>query len=116
MNKDTRTELTKLTEAFCGKNYGCRREIDEFQICYLEKEGESGSIEVMLALGNYLRKDTEMWYTKAVEASNTMAMLKLGDVYYYDKGVSQHYAEAMHWLMKSLNTQEDEWMNKKRNN
>lgn len=100
MNKDTRTELTKLTEAFCGKNYGCRREIDEFQMRYLEKEAASGNIEAMLLLGEYSREDTEMWYTKAAEAGNTTAMIKLGD---YLLEYQSEYKAVMEWYMKALN-------------
>lgn len=100
MNKDTRTELTKLIESFCGKNYGCRREIDEFQMRYLEKEAAAGNIEAMLVLGEYFREDTEMWYTKAAETGNTTAMLKLGD---YLLEYRSDYKAVMEWYMKALN-------------
>lgn len=103
MNKDTRTELTKLTEFFCGKDYGWRREIDEFQTRYLEKEAASGNIEAMLLLGDYLRKDTELWYTKAAEAGNTTAMLKLGNYLLERRDIAvPAYKVVIDWYMKAL--------------
>lgn len=99
MTKDTKTELTKLTESFCGKKYSCRREIDEFQRRYLEKAASSGNIEAMLLLGDDSQEHTELWYTKAAEAGNTTAMLKLGA---YVLKCRTDYTAAIEWYRKAL--------------
>lgn len=46
------------------------------------------------------------WYRKAAEQGHLMAISKLGDCYYYGKGVKQDYKEAIKWYFVAVKKEE----------